>query len=117
VTLSAVNFTSQPIPGEIVTRCYRWGIQPRKVTRAEARCTLDTASALTMTLQARNPNYRLWTSSRSFTRSQFNVADVPLRKMCGERALEAQVSISTTSGRPTIRSVSVETIPVGKIEE
>jgi len=40
-----------------------------------------------------------------------------LRKMCGMRALEAQVELVSTSGRPTFRGVLVETVGVGRVEE
>lgn len=117
ITLSAANIVTQPIPGRLRTRSYRWGVQPRKVSKAEARGTLDSESALRLTLLARTPNYRLWNASRDFAAADFQTADVPLRKLCGERALEAQVEITTSSGRPTIRSISVETMTVGKVEE
>lgn len=129
VQLEASNYATQPIAGRLVTRCFRWGAgsdvwtgsltnqTALRVNRAEVRATLDTASALTLTLNARTPNYTLWSSSRNFVASQFKTADVPLRKLCGTRALEAQVEIDTTGGRPTIRSIAVETAPVGRVEE
>jgi hypothetical protein len=117
ITLSSANIVTQPIHGRLLTRCYRWGVQPRKVTKAEVRGTLDADSTLSLALMARNPNYRLWRATRDFTAADFQTTDVPLRKLCGERALEAQVEIITTSGRPTFRSVSVETMQVGKVEE
>ena len=129
VVLSAANYASQPITGRLVTRSFRWGAgsdvwtgsltnqSARKVRHAEVRATLDSNSALTLTLNARTPNYRLWSASRAFTAAQFQTADAPLRKLCGERALEAQVEIDTNGGRPTIRSIAIETADVGRDEE
>ena len=117
VEFSEVNLATVPIRGRLLTRAFRWGAFPRKVRQAEARATLPAGSALTMSLLARTPNNRLWTGERAFSASQFETEDAPLRKICGERALEAQVELITTGGRPTIRSVLVETAAVGKVEE
>lgn len=131
--LTSTNYATATVPGHALTRCFRWGYSgtlsggytgnlnssavPRKVRSAEARATLDTASALTLTLQVRTPNNTLWSGVRSFTAAQFNTADAPLRKMCGTRGIEAQVDLRVTAGRPTFRSVFVETAAVGRVEE
>ena len=115
--LSEANYVTAPVAGRLRTRAYRWGIYPRKITKAEVRSTLDSTSAITLKVQARNPNHRLWEGTRTFAGADYDYADVPLRKLCGERALEAQVEITTDGGRPTFRSVSVETLMVGKTPE
>lgn len=117
VTLSAINFASSPVVGRLRSRSYRWGAQPRKITRAQARATLDDDSNVTLNLLARMPNYQLWSASRAFTRSQFKVADAPLQKLCGARALEAQIEITSSGGQPTIRSLVVETVAAGRVEQ
>ena len=105
------------IPGRLRTRALRWGAYPLKIRKCEVRATLDADSVLELNLMARLPNNRLWQGRRTFTASQFQNSDAPLRKQCGERALEAQVEITTTSGRPTFRSILVEYTKVGKVEE
>ena len=117
VEMSSANAATAPIPARFRTRCLRWGAYPRKVRGAEVRSTLNTDSAVTMSLLARTPNNRLWTGTRDFVDTQFEQPDANLRKLCGERALEAQIEINVTSGRPTFRSVMVETVNVGKVEE
>ncbi len=128
VNLSAANYGTVNIPGRFVTRAFRWGNQafasvdrsdgyPRKVKGCEVRSTLDADSMLTLTLMARTPNNTLWQGTRSFVASQFETADAPLRKMSGQRALEAQVEVNVTAGRPNFRSVMIETVNVGKVEE
>jgi hypothetical protein len=116
--LQRANFASVPVAGKLVTRSYRWDSAPRKIKQAEARATFDTAGALTLQLNVRTPNHQLWQSARSFVRANFNPGpDAALRKLCGERGLEASVTITTTSGRPTLRSIDVETAAVGKVPE
>lgn len=117
VDLSEANFASVAVPGRLRTRAMRWGPTPRRVKECEVRATLPEGSAVTLNLLARTPNNRLWTGTRDFVASQFEVSDVPLRKRCGERALEAQIELLTTSGRPTFRSAMVETAAVGRNPE
>jgi hypothetical protein len=128
VQLSAINFVTQPVAGHYRTRSYRWGGKqfmsvnrndgnPNKVRSCEVRATVAPTDAINLNLLVRSPNNTVWNGSRSFTGSQFATADVPLRKQCGMRGLEAQVEISTTSGRPTFRSVLVEVVSVGRVEE
>jgi hypothetical protein len=113
VELSEANFATAPIPGRLRTRALRWGAFPRRIKECEARATLPPGSEVTLNLLARTPNNRLWTGTRVFRSTDFKVADAPLRKLCGERALEAQVELLTTSGRPTFRSVALDTRAVG----
>lgn len=115
--LSSANYVTAPVVGRLRTRAYRWGIYPRKITKAEVRSTLDSDSTVTLNLLARTPNNRLWSGTRTYLGADFDISDVPLRKLCGERALEAQVEITTAGGRPTFRSISVETMVVGKTPE
>lgn len=117
VKLSVANYATRPVRGYLRSRAYRWGAYPRKVRGAEVRATLDADSALTLNLLVRTPNNRLWTGTRDFVASQFQTADVPLRKISGERGLEAQLEIITTAGRPTVRSFLVETVNVGRVEQ
>lgn len=126
VTLSEANYATSAVAGYFLTRAYRWtnlytnpfaAVFPRKVTCAEIRATLDPASMVTLNLLARSPNNTVWTGTRDFTASQFETADVPLRKLCGKRALEAQLEIITMGGRPTFRSVEVETVNNGKVPQ
>lgn len=117
IDLSESNFSSVAIPGKLRTRALRWGAYPRKIKNCEVRATLGTDDALSVSLLARSPNNVLWTGTRDFIATQFDTSDVPLRKTCGQRALEAQVEINVSAGRPTVRSVLVETVNVGKVEE
>jgi hypothetical protein len=117
VQLRAARYATAPIPGRFRTRAMRWGAMPRKVRSCEVRAALGPEDVVTLSLLARTPNNRVWQGDRTFQASQFATTDVPLRKMSGERALEAQVEINVTSGRPTFRSVMVETANVGKVPE
>lgn len=126
VNLSAFNYATRPVAGRMLTRAMRAPSSysqpgreafPCKVRGCEVRATLDVNSELTMNLLVRTPNNRVWTGTRTFTAGQFETSDSPLRKMCGQRGLEAQIEIITTGGRPTIRSVSVQTTNVGRVEE
>ena len=128
VQLSPINFVTQPVAGRLQTRAYRWGGaqfmsvnrndgNPNKVRGCEVRATLAAGDAVTLNFMARTPNNTMWTGTRNFTAEQFLTGDVPLRKMCGMRALEAQVELVSTSGRPTFRGVLVETVGVGRVEE
>jgi hypothetical protein len=117
IELSQFNYVTQPVRTRFLTRAYRWGINPRRVTQCEVRATLDAESAVTLTLRTNNPNRRIWSASRQYTGNTFDFSDAPLRKLCGERALEAQVEIQTSGGSPTFRSVAVETLTVGKVEQ
>lgn len=133
VTLTTANYATSPVPGHWTSRAFRWGYQgtlgggysgnmssaaaPRKVRQCEVRATLDPASLVKLTLLARTPNNTLWTGTRTFTAAQFATADAPLRKLCGTRALEAQIDVVTGGGRPSFRAVEVETAAVGRVEE
>lgn len=114
---SAADFGSTPIRGELKTRAFRWGAFARLVREMEVRATLDADSQVTATLQVLTPNHRTWAGTRDFVASEFTQADAPLRKQCGERGLEAQVVLSTNGGRPTFRSITVQTSAVGRVEE
>lgn len=131
VTLNAFNTATQPVPGRLVTRSFRWGYggqlnggyrgnlnsasAPRKVRQCEVRASLDALSALAVSFIVRTPNNTTWTGIRNFTAAQFETLDAPLRKVCGMRGLEAQIDLTTSGGRPTIRSVEVETAAVGRV--
>jgi hypothetical protein len=117
VNLSAVNYSTAPIRGHFLTRAMRWGAYNRKVRGCEARAVMDGNSNLTLNLMVRAPNNAVFTSSRTFSADQFDTTDVALRKLCGMRGLEAQLEVVVNNGRPTVRSVTVETVNVGKLEE
>lgn len=116
-TLSQPAFESVPVAGRLLTRCFSWNGVVRKVKEVLTRATLDSATTLTQTLYADHPNYAPKRSVRTWTAQDFQTADVPLRQLCGARAIEAQVEIKTTGGLPTIRNVLVETRAVGRVEE
>lgn len=124
--LQEAQFATVPTPGRILTRAMRWtnylsnptaSAYPRKVRGCETRATMAPTDQVTMNLLVRTPNNRVWTGTRNFIGSQFETADVPLRKICGVRALEAQVELISTNGRPTFRSILVDTVNLGKVEE
>lgn len=133
VDLNPANYATQQIQGHLTTRCFRWGYMgttsgdytgrmttaavPRKVRQCEVRGTLDAASAVTLSLTVRTPNNVATVYSKDFVRSQFKTDDVRMRKLSGKRGLEAQVDITTSGGRPTVRSVEIETVAVGRVEE
>ena len=126
VNFSEANYASTPIAASFTTRAYRWlqaysnpgsAAYPQKVNRCEVRADMDGDDAVTLKLTVRTPNNTVWTGERSFLASQFRTNDAPLRKKCGLRALEAQVQIQVTSGRPTFRSVVIETANVGRVED
>ena len=117
VNIEAQNFAAMSVPGRLRTRALRWGGFARKVKGCVARGSMESGTALALDLMVRTPNDRTWTGQRLFAAEQFEEEDVALRKVCGERGIEAQVEIRTTAGRPVVRSVMVETAVVGKAEE
>lgn len=112
--LSTGNFTSRPIPGRLKSRTLRWGPTPRHVKAAEARLAVLTGDAGSMTATVRTPDRGEWMDSRTFDDS---VADTNARKRCGKRGLEAEIEVTTLGGRPTVRSMMVETVPNGRVAE
>ena len=126
VQLQSAQYATVAIPGRIMTRSMRWtnyynnptaSAYPRKVRGCEARLTMAPTDQVTLNMLVRTPNNTLWTGTRNFTGSQFDVADASLRKICGMRGLECQLEIISTNGRPTVRSVLVDTVNLGKVEE
>ena len=124
--LQEAQYATVPVPGYLLTRAMRWtnyysnptaSAYPRKVKGCEVRATLAPSDRVTLNLMARTPNNRVWTGTRDFVGSQFDTGDAALRKQCGLRALEVQIEILTTTGRPTFRSVQVATVNTGKVEE
>lgn len=113
--LSEANFATAPIPGRAVSRSFRWGAYPRKVRAGEARLRLGDDSAGTFTVRVRTPRQTTTSTSRTFLYD--DITDMPVRKRIGQRGLEAEIEISTSGGRPTIRALEVETAAVGKVED
>jgi|GEM_PF-1288955 len=113
ITLTAATYASKPIPGKLVTRIYR-GVDSdgqqnfqRKVRSSESRITTDSTSTGTVTLTLKTPGTGTdFTFERDFDGS---TTDSAVRIHCGRRALDAQLEIVTTNGRPTIRSISLDT--------
>jgi hypothetical protein len=115
VELSAANFGTAPIAGRLKGRANTFGQFAREIRYARARLSLRTGDAGALTLTVETPDTDVWTKSRDFGFA--GRADHYARKRCGKRGLNATVEITTTAGRPIVRSLEVETTPVGRVEE
>lgn len=112
--LSTANFPSVPVAGRIKSRTLRWGAFPRQVKASEVRLRTADGDAGTITTRVRTPDRGEWTSTRTFDDTN---SDTSARKRCGKRGLEAEIEITTSSGRPIVRSLAVETVPHGAVAE
>ena len=123
VDLTEANFVNTPIRGRLVTRAFRWAGQlgqasgtftyPRRVRAAETRLTLAAGDEGTVTLRVRTPNRQLLTTTKTFAGDGAQV-DVALPLRVGQRGLEAEVELVSTSGRPTVRAVEVQVMKSGQ---
>lgn len=114
VELSSSNFASAPIPSTVKSRRYRFPYA-RQVRCAEATLQLAAGDSGTVTLNVRTPQSNVWTKDRSFSSSASG--DRGGRIRCGKRALEAELEVTTATGRPLVRTLSVETAAVGRAQE
>jgi len=117
VELSAANFGTAPIPGRLTGRQNSFEQFAREILAGRSRLTLQPGDAGTMTLTVQRPNADVWTGSRAFAYEDNNKTDRYASKRCGKRGLNASVEIVTTAGRPVVRSLEVESVPVGRVEE
>lgn len=115
VTLSAANFATVQIPGRLTGRENSFGQFAREVRAGRARLTLSDGDAGTLTLRVETPDAIVWEKTRDF--SYEGNSDRYARKRCGKRGLNARVEITTTAGRPTVRSLEIESTAVGRVEE
>jgi hypothetical protein len=69
----------------------------------------------TVTTRVNTPGTAPWEDSRDFDGT--GEPDIPVRKRCGKRGLEAELEVLTTAGRPTVRELQVETVPSGRVKE
>lgn len=113
--LTSANYNSVRIAGYLKSRAYRFGPSPRKVRATEVRVTAEAADSGTITSTVQTPDRGEWTSTRTFDGT--GEADTAARKRCGRRGLEVEVEIESTAGRPTVRSILVETAPLGRVAE
>lgn len=115
VELSAANFGTAPIAGHLTGRDNVFGQFAREVRVGRSRLGLQDGDACTLTLTVESPNANVWTGSNDFAFD--GRSDRYARKRCGKRGLNARVEIATTGGRPVVRSLEVETTPVGRVQE
>lgn len=128
VILSAANFSSVPIAGRARSRTFQW--QPnlgmahgsiayvRRVRASEARLTLETGDAGTLTTYIRKPARAGQAQpdnvvSQSFAADPVN-EDTSAFSRLGIRGLEAELEVVSTSGRPLIRALEVQTMQSGR---
>lgn len=115
VELSAANFGTAPVAGRLKGRTNTFDQFAREIRYGRSRLALRQGDAGTLTLTVETPDADVWTKSRDFA---FNgKPDHYARKRCGKRGLNATVEITTTAGRPTVRTLEVETTPVGRVKE
>jgi hypothetical protein len=122
VDLSAANFASVPIPGRFVSRAYRW--EPdlgsghgtiayvRKVRASEVRLRLNPGDTGTVITRLRTPNRPLVEQTEPFDGA--TQADVAVLKRPGQRALEVELEVIATAGRPTVRALEVQVMRSGQ---
>lgn len=115
--LSTANFGSTPIAGRLTGRENTFGQFIREIRYGRARLTLAAGDAGTLTLLAEVPNANVWTGNKNFSFEENPKPGRYIRKRCGKRALTGSVEIVTTSGRPVVRTLELETTAVGKVEE
>lgn len=112
---STSNFASVPIAGRLRSRVYRWGAWPRQVKASEVRLTLGPEDAGNTTTTVSSPDRDDLEVDREFTYA--GRGDVSARKRLGRRGLEAEVEVTASMGRPTVRQITVETVPAGRVAE
>jgi hypothetical protein len=112
--LATTTFDAAPVPGRLVSRTYRWGPHARKVLAAETRLRTADGDSGTMAVTVQSPNHSEWTSARAFDDSR---EDTAARKRCGRRGLEAEIEVTSSTGRPAVRSMLIETAVVGRVKE
>lgn len=115
ITLAAANFATKPIPGRLTGRENSFGQFAREIRAGRARLALSDGDAGSITLRVQTPDATAWEKSREFAFD--GKSDRYARKRCGKRGLNARVEIVTTTGRPTVRSLEIESTPVGKVQE
>lgn len=112
VQFSSANFESTPVAGRLKSRTLQWGGVARQVKAGSARMILGGADAGTLTLTVRTPGRAEWSGSREF--DGLTESDVPVRKRCGRRGIEAEVEVVTSGGRPAVRQLLVEVVNSGR---
>jgi hypothetical protein len=114
--LSVANFGSVPVAGYLKSRTYQWGGETREVKAGSARLQLGGDDAGTVTVTVRTPNRATeWTATKDF--DGLTLSDRNVRKRCGRRGIEAEVEVTTTAGRPAVRSLVVEINNTGRDKE
>lgn len=113
--LSLANFGSVPIAGRLRQRALQWGSLARQVKAGHARASLANDDAGTLTLTVRTPGRDPYEGTTTF--SGLTEDDKPVRKKCGRRGLEAELELTTTGGRPAVRSLIVEVAASGRDSE
>lgn len=114
-TLSASNFASVAVPGRLVSRAYRWeggAAYERPVRASEARLTVAAGDAGTVTTRLRTPNRLALESTATFTAG--TQTDLAVPKRLFNRALEVEMEVATTIGRPVIRALEVQVRKIGE---
>lgn len=113
--LSQANYQAVSIAGKLISRTLRWGGFVRRVNSGHVRLALVDGDGGNVTVRVKSPDRAEWTGSRSF--AYVDRADVGARKQCGMRGLEAEVEVTTTRGRPVVRTLEVETVTNGTVAE
>lgn len=113
--LSEANFGSVPVAGRLDSRVYQFNGITRHVKAGSARLALGEDDAGELTLTVRTPDRPDWEASKAF--DGLTQTDNNVRKRCGRRGLEAQLSITTTGGRPAVRQLVVEIMNSGRDKE
>jgi hypothetical protein len=112
--LSAANFQSVPVAGRIKSRSFRWGAFPRHVRAVEARLKTRANDQGTLTALVRTPDRGNWETTRTWDDTN---EDTAVRKRCGKRGLEAEITVTSVAGRPIVRSLGVEITEAGRVAE
>lgn len=119
VDLAAANFASTPIPGRIVTRAYRWSgdgsgfAYVRRVRACEVRLDVSADDRGTVICRVRTPDQVEIEASKTFTGTAAE-PDVAVFQRINRRGLEAEVEITATDGRHSVRSVEVQVMKSGE---
>lgn len=121
VDLSPVNFASVPVASRLVSRAYRWeGVlgsahgaisYPRNVRSSEVRLNVAPGDAGNIITRMRIPTggavlSGLVEQAMNFTGT--NQPDIAVNKRLFNRALEVELEVQTTAGRPMIRALEVQ---------
>lgn len=128
VTLSAANYASVSIVGQLVSRSFRWEgtlgsphgtiAYVRNVRASEARMVLGPLSAGTVTTRMRIPQgggqalTGEWDVTVPF--SAKTNPDGAVFKRLFNRALEVELEVNTTGGQPTVRALEVQVRKTGQ---